>query len=179
MGCADTLTLQDGSTLTLPEHEEALEKALKAQRAMSGCVRGSRQWKDNLECLRTQRRAMQHRDHDAVHKTACEIAQTYSVLGLESLNIKGMGTSARARSDTGVGAKRALKSLSRYLLDLALADAPPDRHRLVLSEAQQRALLAAVRDVDATMRMVRRALPGCACLGLFDAIGILARVRAR
>ena len=32
----------------------------------------------------------------------------YSVLGLESLNIKGMGTSARARSGTGVGAKRAL-----------------------------------------------------------------------
>ena len=52
MGCADTLTLHDGSTLTLPEHEEGLEKALKAQRAMSGCVRGSRQWKDNLQCLR-------------------------------------------------------------------------------------------------------------------------------
>ena len=108
MGCADTLTMHDGSTLTLPEHEEALEKALKAQRAMSGCVRGSRQWKDNLECLRTQRRAMQHRDHDAVRKSACEIARAYDVLGLESLNIKGMGSSARARSDTGVGAKRAL-----------------------------------------------------------------------
>ena len=58
MGCADTLTLHDGSTLTLPEHEEALEKALKAQRAMSRCVRGSRQWKNDLERLRTQRRAM-------------------------------------------------------------------------------------------------------------------------
>ena len=108
MGCADTLTLHDGSTLTLPEHEEALEKALKAQRAMSRCVRGSRQWKDTLECVRTQRRAMQHRDHDAVRKSACEMARADDVLGLESLNIKGMGTSARGRSDTGVGAKRAL-----------------------------------------------------------------------
>ena len=75
MGCADTLTLHDGSTLTLPEHEEALEKALKAQRAMSRCVRGSRQWKNDLERLRTQRRAMQDRDHDAVRKAAREIAR--------------------------------------------------------------------------------------------------------
>ena len=91
MGCADTLTLHDGSTLTLPEHEEALEKALKAQRAMSRCVRGSRQWKNNLERLRTQRRAMQDRDHDAVRKAAREIARAYNVIALESLNIKGMG----------------------------------------------------------------------------------------
>ena len=43
-----------------------------------------------------------------MRKSACEIARAYDVLGLESLNIKGMGTSARGRSDTGVGAKRAL-----------------------------------------------------------------------
>ena len=108
MGCADTLTLHDGSTLTLPDHETALDKALKAQREMSGCVRGSRRWRGNLQCLRTQRRAMQRRDHDAVRKAARNIARTYDVIGLESLNIKGMGTSARARSDTGVAAKRAL-----------------------------------------------------------------------
>ena len=95
MGCADTLTLHDGSTLTLPEHEEALEKALDAQRAMSRCVRGSRQWKDALACLRTQRCAMHNRDHDAVRKSARKIARAYEVLGLESLNIKGMGASAR------------------------------------------------------------------------------------
>ena len=108
MGCADTLTLHDGSTLTLPEHEEALEKALKAQRAMSRCVRGSRQWKDTLERLRTQRRAMQDRDHDAVRKASREIARAYTVIGLESLNIKGMGASARGRGHGGVAAKQAL-----------------------------------------------------------------------
>ena len=110
MGCADTLTLHDGSTLTLPEHEEALEKALDAQRAMSRCVRGSRQWKDALACLRTQRCAMHNRDHDAVRKSARKIARAYEVLGLESLNIKGMGASARGRGGGGggVAAKRAL-----------------------------------------------------------------------
>ena len=93
MGCADTLTLHDGSTLTLPEHEEGLEKALKAQRAMSGCVRGSRQWKDNLQCLRTQRRAMHNRDHDAVRKSrAQDCTGLRPSIGVESLNIKGHGS---------------------------------------------------------------------------------------
>ena len=100
MGCADTLTMHDGSPLTLSDHEEALEKALDAQRAMSGCVRGSRRWKESLECLRTQRCAMQ--------KTACEIAREFDVIGLEPLNIRGMGTSARVRGRAGVAAKRAL-----------------------------------------------------------------------
>ena len=106
MGCTDTLTLHDGTTPTLPDHDAALEKALKAQRAMNGCVRGSRQWTHNLQCLRAQRQAMQHRDHDAVRKAARAIARTCDVIGLESLNIKGMGASARTRSDTGVAAKR-------------------------------------------------------------------------
>ena len=108
MGCADTLTMHDGSTLALPDHDAALEKALKAQRGMSQCVKGSRQWGRHLKRLREQRRAMQAGDHDAVRKAAREIARAYTAIGLESLNIKGMGTSARGRSDTGVGAKRAL-----------------------------------------------------------------------
>ena len=75
-------------------------------------------------------------------------------------------------------ARAAGKSLSRYLLDLALADAQA-RHRLALSEPEQQALLDGLREVDATMRMVRGALPGCGDLSLFDAVGILARERAR
>ena len=108
MGCADTLTMHDGSTLTLPEHDAALEKALKAQRGMSQCVKGSREWRRHLKRLREQRRAMQAGDHDAVRKAAREIARAYTAIGLESLNIKGMGTSARGRGHAGVGAKRAL-----------------------------------------------------------------------
>ena len=100
--------MHDGSTLALPDHDAALEKALKAQRGMSQCVKGSRQWGRHLKRLREQRRAMQAGDHDAVRKAAREIARAYTAIGLESLNIKGMGTSARGRSDTGVGAKRAL-----------------------------------------------------------------------
>ena len=108
MGCADTLTMHDGSTLTLPDHDAALEKALKAQRGMSQCVKGSREWRRHLKCLREQRRAIQAGDHDAVRKAAREIARAYTAIGLESLNIKGMRTRARGRGHAGVGAKRAL-----------------------------------------------------------------------
>ena len=124
MGCADTLTLHDGSTLTLPDHETALDKALKAQREMSGCVRGSRRWRGNLQCLRTQRRAMQRRDHDAVRKAARNIARTYDVIGLESLNIKGMGTSARAQRHRRRSEASAQPTHPRRPLRLH-----PDRHR--------------------------------------------------
>ena len=81
-----------------PSLDEALTRCRHQQRAMSRCVRGSRQWKNNLERLRTQRRAMhdRDRDHDAVRKAAREIARAYHVIALESLNIKGTGSSSSA-----------------------------------------------------------------------------------
>ena len=51
---------------------------------------------------------MQDRDHDAVRKAARENARAYTAIGLESLNIKGMGASARGRGHGGVAAKQAL-----------------------------------------------------------------------
>ena len=51
---------------------------------------------------------MQDRDHDAVRKAARKIARAYTAIGLESLNIKGMGASARGRGGGGVAAKQAL-----------------------------------------------------------------------
>ena len=73
---------------------------------MSQCVKGSREWRRHLKRLREQRRAMQAGDHDAGRKAAREIARAYTAIGLESLNIKGMGASARGHG--GVAAKQAL-----------------------------------------------------------------------
>lgn len=116
MGCADTLTLHNGHTLTLPDHGVGLDTALCAQRAMSKCVVGSRRWRDQRGRLQTARRAMGCRDRDAVRKAAKTIASTFDVLGLEHLNIAGMGMSARGRSWSGVGAKRALNRRIRAAL---------------------------------------------------------------
>ena len=116
MGCADTLTLHNGHTLTLPDHGAGLDAALGAQRAMTKCVAGSRRWRNQRGRLQTARRTMGWRDRDAMRKAAKTIASTFDVLGLEHLNIAGMGMSARGRSWVGVAAKRALNRRIRAAL---------------------------------------------------------------
>ena len=69
-------------------------------------------------------------------------------------------------------------SLSRLIVELARAD-DPDRHPLVLSEAEQRAMREDVGECAALVRALRRGLPGCGGLTLFDAIDLLAGERRR
>ena len=69
------------------------------------------------------------------------------------------------------------KTVSRYVLDLALAD-DPDRHPLVLTEAEQVEQRDGVRELQAFVRALRRELPGGSGLSLLSAISILARERA-
>ena len=52
MGCAETLTLHNAKTLTLPDHELELERSVTGQRRMSGCVKDSRKWREELDTLR-------------------------------------------------------------------------------------------------------------------------------
>ena len=75
-------------------------------------------------------------------------------------------------------ARAAGKNLSRYLIDLALADAP-ERYLLAIPEEEQRVLSRGLGEVVEVLAMVRRELPGCGGLSLFDAIAILARERVR
>ena len=70
------------------------------------------------------------------------------------------------------------KTVSRYVLDLALAD-DPERHPLVLTEEEQAELRDGVLEVQAFVHALRRALPGGSGLSLLGAISVLARERAR
>lgn len=69
------------------------------------------------------------------------------------------------------------KTVSRYVLDLALAD-DPDRHPVVLTEEEQAELLDGVREVRAFVGKVKRAVAGSG-LSVAEAIVALARERAR
>ena len=69
-------------------------------------------------------------------------------------------------------------SLSRLIVELARAD-DPDRHPLVLSEAEQRAMRDDVGECAELVRALRRGLPGCGGLTLFDALDLLAEERRR
>ncbi len=58
------------------------------------------------------------------------------------------------------------KSISRYLVDLALED-DPDIHPLHLSPAEQREALDGIRAFDRLSRSLRQDLPGAEGLNLF------------
>ena len=75
-------------------------------------------------------------------------------------------------------AREADMPLSRLVVELARAD-DPDRHRLVLTEAEQEAMLDDVAGCAELARSLRRGLPGCGGLNLFDALDLLAEERRR
>ena len=76
-------------------------------------------------------------------------------------------------------AAEAGKTVSRHVLDLALAD-DPDRHPLVLTEEEQsRRLMEGMRALGAFVLALRRELPGGSGLSLLGAISLLARERER
>ena len=54
--------MHNGRTITLPDHDAALERAVRAQRAMSRCAKGSRRWTKGIGRLRSERRRMCDRD---------------------------------------------------------------------------------------------------------------------
>ena len=72
------------------------------------------------------------------------------------------------------GRAAAGKTVSRHVLELALAD-DPARHALVLTEEEQAELRDGVREVQAFVRALRRELPGGSGLSLLSAISVLTR----
>ena len=71
-------------------------------------------------------------------------------------------------------AKAAGKSISRYVLDLALAD-DPDIHPLVLDEDAQFALLDGMLDIRELVHAFRDELPGGSGQTFLSAISLMAR----
>ena len=69
------------------------------------------------------------------------------------------------------------KKVSRYVVELALAD-DPDRHPLVLTEEEQVEQQDGILELQALARALRRELPGGSGLSLLSAISVIARERA-
>ena len=68
--------------------------------------------------------------------------------------------------------------LSRIVVELTRAD-DPDRHPLVLTVAEQRAMRDDLGECAEFVRALRRGLPGCGGLTLFGALDLLAEERRR
>ena len=112
MGCADTVTLHNAKTLTLPSHNASLERTVAAQNQMNACVRNSRKWRAARKTVRGEHAAIRARDRDAIRKFAGSLARTFDVAGFESLQIKTMTESARAR---GVADVEQVQRLNRSI----------------------------------------------------------------
>ncbi len=80
--------------------------------------------------------------------------------------------SPKEQAEIRVRASAAGKTVTRYVLDLALDD-DPNRHPLVLTAEEQREQLEMLRHCDGVMRMLRKELPGGSGLSLFQALAIL------
>ena len=169
MGCADTVTLHDGNTLTLPDHGPALERAVKAQSRMNACVEDSRQWRGQRETVRDAHGAMRRRDRDAIAQFACALARRFDVVGLESLQMKTMTESARARGMADVEQaerlNRSIRTACWGLTQAAMAAAFQARggRALKLPAMDSSETCAACGHIDAASRKGKRfACTACA-----------------
>ena len=75
-------------------------------------------------------------------------------------------------------AREADKPLSRLVVELARADAP-GRHPPVFTEAEHQAMRDDLAECAALVRAMRRGLPRCGGLTLFDAFDLLAEAWRR
>ena len=107
LGVKRLATLSDGTVIANPRALGARLKALrKAQRALSRKIKGSaRREKAKVRVAKLHARVADVRA-DAVHKATAMIAQTYSVVCVEDLNVAGMVKNrclARSVSDASLG----------------------------------------------------------------------------
>ena len=96
--------------------------------------------------------------------------------GGERKRQRSLYCSAAERTTIRSKAAAADKRVSRYLLDLSLAD-DPDRHAVALTAAEQAELRDGVPEVRALALALRRELPGGSGLSLLAAVSVLARAR--
>ena len=87
---------------------------------------------------------------------------------------RSLHCSPREQAEIRAQAKAAGKTVTRYVLDLALAD-DPNRHPVVLTAGEQREQLGMLRHSDGVMSMLREELPGGSGLSLFQVLAVLER----
>ena len=85
---------------------------------------------------------------------------------------RSLHCSPKEQDEIRARAKAAGKTVTRYVVDLVLAD-DPDRHPVVLTAGEQREQLEMLRHCDGVMRMLREELPGGSGSSLFQVLAVL------
>ena len=91
LGVKTLATLSDGTVIPNPHHLQADERRLKrAQKALSRKTKGSKRRAKARERVARIHARITNRRNDTLHKLTTMLAQTYSDISIEDLNVAGM-----------------------------------------------------------------------------------------
>lgn len=91
LGVKTLATLSDGTVIPNPHHLQADERRLKrAQKALNRKTKGSKRRAKARERVARVHARITNRRNDTLHKLTTRLAQTYSDISIEDLNVAGM-----------------------------------------------------------------------------------------
>ncbi len=104
VGLLSFATLSDGSTIDNPRcYKKAQAKLRRAQRHVARCKRGGRNRRKAVILLQKAHAHIRNQRADFHHKTARTLVNTYGVIAVEDLNIKGLASGMLAKPVNDAG----------------------------------------------------------------------------
>jgi len=104
IGLTDFATLSTGETIANPRHSRKAQGQLRiAQRRVARRQRGGRNRRKAVLLLRKAHAHVKNQRADFQHKTARTLVNTYGVIAVEDLNIKGLASGMLAKSVNDAG----------------------------------------------------------------------------
>ncbi len=90
LGVKDTITLSDSRKFSIPDLSRENKRIRRLQKDLSRKVKGSENWKKNLTDLQNAWMKLTWKRNDSIHKITSQIANEFSFVAMEDLNVKGM-----------------------------------------------------------------------------------------
>jgi putative transposase len=104
VGLTDFATLSTGETIANPRHYWKAQGQLRiAQRRVARRKRGGRNRRKAVQVLQKAHAHVQNQRADFHHKTSRTLVDTYGVIAVEDLNVKGLASGMLAKSVNDVG----------------------------------------------------------------------------
>jgi putative transposase len=90
LGIKDTITLSDSRKFSIPDLSKENKRIRRLQKDLSRKVKGSENWKKNLTDLQNAWMKLTWKRNDSIHKIISQIANEFSIVAMEDLNVSGM-----------------------------------------------------------------------------------------